>query len=755
MTSKRVAIRLAAENGRQVRDELRAIGDDGARSFQKLSRGADLASKAVTRLAGLALGAISIRQVQQYADTWTDLSSRVNLATGSQERGAVVMERLASMARRTYSSLEMTTESWLANATALRELGMSTKDTLDFTEALNNALVVSGAKSEVAEQVQTALSKAMMLGSLRGTNLNTVLSRGGRVAELLAKELNTDVSSLLRLGQQGKITGDVIRRALVGNLELLREEADSMPATIGDAFTLIGNAALQLVGKWDKMSGASSLVASALIHVADNLERVASYAIAFAVFMGGRWVAAFVAARLATASLSTALVVLRGALLRTGIGALIVAAGELVYWFSRVVTAAGGLRDTFWRVFEVGKQVFLGVGRTAWGLSEILAGIASAITGSFVRAFAEIAKAWDLLVNGMAAGWNLLADSALGEKLGLGRMGGSDISGTIGAVADGLFSQASDSIRSGGRRIVAAAKAVKDAMDAAVVPAEGETSTDPLEEAAAAARRVDDATKKGGGKKKEKDEVDALIKSLEREMAVLRETDPIKKQMLEYSKQLASATDEQKQKVLDLVNALDREKNGFAAIGRTLKEYAEEARRIGDDIGKALVGAFQSAEEAIGNFVKTGKLDFRDLVTSMIADLAKLAARAYILGPLAGILGNAFPSLAAGLKLPVQHMGGAAGSGPTREVSPLALIGAPRLHNGTPTGLRADEYGAILQRGERVLNRRQTKEWESRQFGGPAPIINFNVRDAQSIRQSRTQLAADASRLLSIAGRGM
>lgn len=266
----------------------------------------------------------------------------------------------------------------------------------------------------------------------------------------------------------------------------------------------------------------------------------------------------------------------------------------------------------------------------------------------------------------------------------------------------------------------------------------------------------DDKKKGGGGsKKEERDEADELIKSLEREMAVLRETDPIKKQMLEYSKQLASATDEQKQKVLDLVNALDREKNGFAAIGRTLKEYAEEAKRIGDDIGQALVGAFQSAEEAIGNFVKTGKLDFRDLVTSMIADLAKLAARAYILGPLAGILGNAFPSLAAGLKLPVQHMGGAAGSGPTREVSPLALIGAPRLHNGTPTGLRADEYGAILQRGERVLNRRQTKEWESRQFGGPAPIINFNVRDAQSIRQSRTQLAADASRLLSIAGRGM
>ena len=38
--------------------------------------------------------------------------------------------------------------------------------------------------------------------------------------------------------------------------------------------------------------------------------------------------------------------------------------------------------------------------------------------------------------------------------------------------------------------------------------------------------------------------------------------------------------------------------------------------------------AFQSAETAVGNFVKTGKLDFGDLVSAMIADLAKLAARA-------------------------------------------------------------------------------------------------------------------------------
>ncbi|MCX8999131.1 tape measure protein [Rhizobiaceae bacterium BDR2-2] len=300
MAQKRVSVRLVSEGGRQVKAEFQGIGDAGENSFRRIERQADITGAVVRRVMGVLGAAISTRQLIAYADQWTDLRSRVDLATGSQEAGAAVMDRLAAMARRTYSSLGQTTESWLANATALRELGLTTAESLDFTEALNNAMVVSGARAERAASVQNALSKAMALGTLSGDNLNTVIQSGGRLAELLASELGTTISGLRNLGQQGAITGDVIRTALIGNLELLREEADSMPATIGDAFTLIGNAALQLIGTWDQMAGASSAVAEGLILLADNLERLAAIGIAFAGFMAGRWVAAFVAARVAT-----------------------------------------------------------------------------------------------------------------------------------------------------------------------------------------------------------------------------------------------------------------------------------------------------------------------------------------------------------------------------------------------------------------------------------------------------------------------
>ncbi|WP_128513634.1 MULTISPECIES: tape measure protein [Tabrizicola] len=371
MAQKRVSVRLVAEGGRQVKAEFQGIGDAGERNFKRIERQADITGAVVRRVMGILGAAISTRQLVAYADQWTDLRSRVDLATGSQEAGAAVMERLAAMARRTYSSLGQTTESWLANATALRELGLTTAESLDFTEALNNAMVVSGARAERAASVQTALSRAMALGTLSGDNLNTVIQNGGRLAELLAAELGTTVSGLRRLGQEGGITGEVIRMALIGNLELLREEAESMPATIGDAFTLIGNAALQLVGTWDQMVGASSTMAAALIGLADNMERLAAIGIAFAGFMAARWVAGLIAAQVATISLAGALTLLRGAIIRTGIGALIVGAGELIYWFGQLVRGAGGFGTALSLLADLAREVWerMKLGAVALGLA--------------------------------------------------------------------------------------------------------------------------------------------------------------------------------------------------------------------------------------------------------------------------------------------------------------------------------------------------------------------------------------------------
>jgi hypothetical protein len=190
---------------------------------------------------------------------------------------------------------------------------------------------------------------------------------------------------------------------------------------------------------------------------------------------------------------------------------------------------------------------------------------------------------------------------------------------------------------------------------------------------------------------------------------------------------------------------------GWQAVRAALSDYAGKARDIGADIGQALVGAFTSAENAVAEFVKTGKLNFRDLVTSMIADLARLAARRFILGPIANALSGVF-SGAGGIFANVLHAGGMVGSaGPSRMVPAMAFADAPRMHGGGMAGLRHDEVPAILQRGERVLSRREAQSYGA----GGGVNVTIMARDAESFRQSRTQVAADIARAVSLGRRGM
>ncbi|MFC5385197.1 tape measure protein [Aquamicrobium segne] len=341
--------RAAAANDNAAKAAGRA-----AKAYDGYSKAARLAAKAIGAVVGAAIGKALI----DFADTWSDLNARVGLAVRDMDASGAVMDRLAAVARRTYSALDLTAESYIRNASVLRELGKSTAEQLDYTEALNLALVVSGAKGDHAARVQDALGKAMAAGKLRGEELNTVIERGGRVAEILAEELGISQNQLRKLGSEGKITGDTIYNALTKRLQQLQDEAESMPATIGDGLLLIRNALLQFIGSADQASGASETFASGLIAIADNIGRIVTYVATAVTAFGTYYVAAMVAAYVSTMTLSGALVFLRGALIRTGIGALVIGAGELVYQFGRLVSAAGGFGNAVGLLGDVAAEVW-------------------------------------------------------------------------------------------------------------------------------------------------------------------------------------------------------------------------------------------------------------------------------------------------------------------------------------------------------------------------------------------------------------
>ncbi|GAB1254566.1 hypothetical protein [Desulfovibrio falkowii] len=110
----------------------------------------------------------------------------------------------------------------------------------------------------------------------------------------------------------------------------------------------------------------------------------------------------------------------------------------------------------------------------------------------------------------------------------------------------------------------------------------------------------------------------------------------------------------------------------------------------------------------------------------------RIAIRSSITGPLASGLGSLLNFGGGSSALPViggpsgggvvpayiHHSGGMVdGSGPTRTVSAYDYLHAPRFHSGGGF-FKRDEYPAILQYGERVLNRQETAAYNAREWAG-------------------------------------
>jgi lambda family phage tail tape measure protein len=93
-----------------------------------------------------------------------------------------------------------------------------------------------------------------------------------------------------------------------------------------------------------------------------------------------------------------------------------------------------------------------------------------------------------------------------------------------------------------------------------------------------------------------------------------------------------------------------------------MHDYVELVENTAAMSQRLFVDAFQGMEDALVKFVKSGKLEFRDLVDTIETDVLRLLIRQQITGPLAQMMGGAFGS--AGSLMPgFGALGSSIGSG--------------------------------------------------------------------------------------------
>lgn len=226
-------------------------------------------------LAGAFAGAFATHQLIDFADTWNQLNGRLRLASTSTDDYATSQRTLMEISQRTGTSLEANSNLYSRIAQSLRAAGYASSDVAKVTETVATSLKLSGASTEEASSVITQLSQALGSGVLRGEEFNAIMENGGRLAKLLADGLGTTVGGLRNMANNGELTTDKIV-PLLTNVEVLRKEFETLPASISGSAQKVQNAFLAWVGGANDAVGASSSLSGVLDGLAKNIDTVAN-----------------------------------------------------------------------------------------------------------------------------------------------------------------------------------------------------------------------------------------------------------------------------------------------------------------------------------------------------------------------------------------------------------------------------------------------------------------------------------------------
>ena len=418
---------LSATGGRQVKDALRGVGEAGQQGFRRLSREMEAANRRLARFArqatriarvvgaaAAAAGAALIRSGLQTIDAQAKLAQSLATTTASVQ----VLARAADLSGNSFRELEAGSARLTRRlslfaadgsgpaADAIQRLGLNAAELLRLPLDQRIARVTEAIRQNAAASEQAALFSQLFgdrafvafqrLDPAQLRQANDELRRFGvLVSDDDADRIEETNDAISRLG--------LLWRGLSNQLAVAAAPALQSAAE--------GLARLGEVG--GPIQRVFTGISDALVLLIDNVGRVASTAAAFAGFLAGRWVAGSPRQRCRCAGSPRRWWCCAGALIRTGIGALIVGAGELIYQFGRLVKGAGGFGKAMELLGDVAADVWDGLGRMLGSFGDDFRAMRRDLEAVWLRLLSFLSRKWAAFLQKIAPTFN-----AISERIG-------------------------------------------------------------------------------------------------------------------------------------------------------------------------------------------------------------------------------------------------------------------------------------------------------------------------------------------------
>lgn len=254
--------------------ESRRMQQENSRTKQSFDSLAGGITKIVSAIQIYA-AAMAVVKAAQMADDVRLLGARVDVAAGSIERGTEAMRELQAISVRTRSAVGDNAQVFARLNQSILQLGGTQRDTLNLTELLGQAITVSGASAAEKSASMIQFAQAIGSGKLAGDELRSLLENAPYLMQQLANGLGKPIGALKQLGEEGKLTSDVVITALGKAAEKIEADFKKMPITLDSAMTVAADAFRRFNEASDSASGRSLVLTGAVQGVGEVMDLLA------------------------------------------------------------------------------------------------------------------------------------------------------------------------------------------------------------------------------------------------------------------------------------------------------------------------------------------------------------------------------------------------------------------------------------------------------------------------------------------------
>lgn len=295
-----------------------------------------------TAIAGIGIGLLA-KQAVQVSSNFDKLNVRLGLLT-KQSGTFAKSQQIAADAQKAFGLSATEALEGITDITArLAPLGVGVEDIKSTFFGFNTAAKLAGASTIEASNAFRQLAQALGSGRLAGDEFRSISEQIPTLLQPIADELNVPIGKLKELAAEGKLTSDVVLRALrtieTEGAASLKELVANDPTQIFKNFSNATEDLSRVIGKELRpaVEGATKILTKFITKLTEFIESDAGRATLLLAAIAGSIKAIAVAAPLAGAAVSAfaikvgalkiAVLGLSGALAASGIGAFALALG--------------------------------------------------------------------------------------------------------------------------------------------------------------------------------------------------------------------------------------------------------------------------------------------------------------------------------------------------------------------------------------------------------------------------------------------